>query len=81
MGASPNAIAAAPDADRVGGGPDPGGGGLLARIDARTNQVGPTVPLPQPPTGLAVTRDGRTVWVATAADQAIHRIDTQRPAR
>jgi DNA-binding beta-propeller fold protein YncE len=50
-------------------------GGLLARIDALTNEVGPRVPLPQPPTGLAVTRDGRTAWVATAADQAIHRID------
>jgi YVTN family beta-propeller protein len=51
--------------------------GLLARIDARTNQVDPTIPLPHPPTGLAVTRDGRTAWVATAADQAIRRIDTR----
>jgi DNA-binding beta-propeller fold protein YncE len=51
------------------------GGGLLARIDALTNQVDPTVRLPHPPTGLAVTRDGRTAWVATAADQTIRRID------
>jgi DNA-binding beta-propeller fold protein YncE len=73
--ASPIALAAAPDAVWVVGRAQ--GGGLLARIDALTNQVDPTVRLPHPPTGLAVTRDGRTAWVATAADKAIRRIDTQ----
>jgi DNA-binding beta-propeller fold protein YncE len=73
--ASPVALAASLDAVwMVGRTQD---GGLLARIDALTNQVDRTVQLPHPPTGLAVTRDGRTAWVATAADQAIRRIDTR----
>jgi YVTN family beta-propeller protein len=76
--ASPIAIAAAPDADVVWvAAQTQSGGGLVARIDALTNQADPTVRLPHPPTGLAITRDGRTVWVATAADKAIHRIDTR----
>jgi DNA-binding beta-propeller fold protein YncE len=75
VGASPIALAAAPDAVWVVGRAQ--GGGLLARIDAVTNQVDPTIRLPHPPTGLAVTRDGQTAWVATAADQAITRIDTR----
>jgi DNA-binding beta-propeller fold protein YncE len=54
----------------------PSGGGLVARIDAATNQVVQTVRLRHPPTGLAITPDGQTVWVATAADRAVHRIDT-----
>jgi DNA-binding beta-propeller fold protein YncE len=74
VGASPVALAASPNAVWVAGRTEDGG--LLARIDALTNEVGPRVPLPQPPTGLAVTRDGRTAWVATAADPALHRIDT-----
>jgi DNA-binding beta-propeller fold protein YncE len=74
LGASPVALAASPNAVWVAGRTP--GGGLLARIDAFTNEVGPRVPLPQLPTGLAVTRDGRTAWVATAADRALHRIDT-----
>src|SRR4029453_5715457 len=75
VGASPVALAAAPGAVWVAG--RTGDGGLLARIDALPNAIGPPVRLDQPPTGLAVTRDGRTAWVATAADQAIHRIDTR----
>jgi DNA-binding beta-propeller fold protein YncE len=75
VGASPIALAASLDAVWVVGRAQ--GGGLLARIDALTNQVDPTVRLPHPPTGLAVTREGRTAWVATAADQAIRRIDTR----
>jgi DNA-binding beta-propeller fold protein YncE len=75
VGASPIALAAAPDAVWVVGRAQ--GGGPLARIDAVTNQVDPTIRLPHPPTGLAVTRDGQTAWVATAADQAITRIDTR----
>ena len=73
--ASPVALAASFNAVWVVGRTQ--GGGLLARIDALTNEVGPTVLLPHPPTGLAVTRDGRTAWVATPADQAIRRVDTR----
>jgi DNA-binding beta-propeller fold protein YncE len=73
--ASPVALGASPDAVWMAGRAQ--GGGLLARIDTLTNQVGPRVRLPHPPTGLAVTRDGRTAWVATAADQALRRIDTR----
>jgi YVTN family beta-propeller protein len=79
VGASPIAIAAAtPDADAVWvAARTQSGGGLVARIDATSNQVHhPTVRLPYPPTGLAITPDGRTVWVASPADQAIRRIDT-----
>jgi YVTN family beta-propeller protein len=77
VGASPIAITAAPDADAVWvAARTQSGGGLLARIDALTSQVRPTVRLPYPPTGLAITPDGRTIWVATAADKAIHRIDS-----
>jgi YVTN family beta-propeller protein len=75
--ASPVAIAPAPNADAVWvAARTQSGGGLVARIDALTNQVDPPVRLPYPPTGLAITPDGRRVWVATAADKAIHRIDT-----
>ena len=73
--ARPVALAASPDAVWIAGRAQ--GGGLLARIDALTNQVDSTVRLPHPPTGLAVTRDGRTAWVATAADQTLRRIDTR----
>jgi DNA-binding beta-propeller fold protein YncE len=52
------------------------GGGLLARIDTGTNQVVPAARFRHPPTGLAITPDGGTVWVATPADRAVHRIDT-----
>ena len=76
--ASPVALAASPDAVWVVGRAQDGG--LLARIDALTNQVGPPVRLPHPPTGLAVARDGRTAWVATA-DRAIRRIDTRAGQR
>ena len=72
--ASPVALAASPGAVWVVGRAQDGG--LLARIDALTNQRGPPVRLPHPPTGLAVSRDGRTAWVATA-DRAIHRVDTR----
>jgi YVTN family beta-propeller protein len=77
VNARPNALAAAPDADAVwvAAGTE-SGGGLLARIDAGTNQLGRPVSLPHAPTGLAVTPDGRTVWVATAGDKAIRGIDT-----
>ena len=77
MGASPIALAAAPDADAVWvAARTPSGRGLVARIDATSNQVHrPTVRLPYPPTGLAITPDGRRVWVASAADKAIRGID------
>ncbi|HEV8166425.1 MAG TPA: protein kinase, partial [Actinomycetota bacterium] len=78
VGASPIAIAAAaPDADAVWvAARTQSGGGLVARIDATSNQVDHRIPLPYPPTGLAITPDGRTVWVANAADKAIRRIGT-----
>ena len=52
-----------------------GGGGLLARIDTGTNQVGRKVLLRHAPTGLTVTPDARTVWVATGSDRVLHRVD------
>jgi YVTN family beta-propeller protein len=73
--ASPVALAASQDAVWVVGRAQ--GGGRMARIDPVTNQVGSTVRLPHPPTGLAVTRNGRTAWVATPDDRAIYRIDTR----
>jgi DNA-binding beta-propeller fold protein YncE len=76
VGASPIAIAAAPDADAVWVAARTKSGGLVARIDATSNQVDHRIPLPHAPTGLAITPDGRRVWVASAADKAIRRIDT-----
>jgi YVTN family beta-propeller protein len=75
--ASPIAIVPAPHADAVWvAARTQSGGGLVARIDATSNQVHrPAVRLPYPPTGLAITPDGRRVWVASAADQAIRGID------
>jgi YVTN family beta-propeller protein len=74
--ASPTAVVAAQDAVWVAGRTQTGGG-LVARIDAGANRVvGETIPLRHPPTGLAVTPDGGRVWVATAADRAVYRIDT-----
>jgi YVTN family beta-propeller protein len=52
------------------------GGGLVARIDVATNRFVPEVPLPHPPSGLAVTRDGRTVWVTTPEDRSVRKVDT-----
>jgi YVTN family beta-propeller protein len=76
--ASPNAVAAAPDADSVwvAAGIE-SGGGLLARIDAGSNQVAQRIKVRHAPTGLAITPDGRTVWLATPDDRAIYRIDTR----
>jgi YVTN family beta-propeller protein len=76
--ASPIAIAAAaPDADAVWvAARTQSGGGLVARIDATSNRVDHRIPLPHAPTGLAITPDGRRVWVASAADKAIRRVDT-----
>ena len=66
VGASPIAIAAAADADAVWvAARTQSGGGLLARIDALTNQVDATIPLRHAPSGLAITPDGRTIWVVT----------------
>ena len=48
----------------------------MARIDAGTNQVGHTISLRHPPTGLAITPDGDRLGVVTAADRTVHRIDT-----
>jgi YVTN family beta-propeller protein len=77
LGANPNVIVTAQDAVWVAGRTD-SGGGLVARIDAGTNnQVGRTVRLPYAPTGLATTRDGQTVWVATAGDRTLRRVDTR----
>jgi len=73
--ASPTAVVAAQDAVWVAGRTQ-SGGGLVVRIDAGANRVGETIPLRHPPTGLAITPDGRRVWVATAADRAVHQIDT-----
>jgi YVTN family beta-propeller protein len=75
---SPVAIAAAPDADIVWvAGRTRSGGGLLARIDARTNQVDPTIRLRHPPSGLAVTADGGTVWTVTTKDRTLRSFDTR----
>jgi YVTN family beta-propeller protein len=72
--ASPNAIVAAQDTVWVAARTQ-SGRGLVARIDADANQVGHTIPLRHPPTGLAITPDGDRLWVVTA-DRAVHRIDT-----
>jgi YVTN family beta-propeller protein len=73
--ASPTAIVAAQDAVWVAARTQ-SGGGLVARIDTGANQIGQPIPLRHPPTGLAITPDGQTVWVATGADRTVHRIDT-----
>jgi YVTN family beta-propeller protein len=76
VGASPITIAAAPGADAVWvAARTRSGGGLVARIDPTSNQVDRRIALPHTPTGLAITPDGRTIWVASAADKAIRRID------
>jgi YVTN family beta-propeller protein len=76
--ASPSAIAAAPDADIVWVvGRTRSGGGLLARIDARTNQVAGTFSVPHAPSGLAVTVDGGTVWMVTTKDRTLRSFDTR----
>jgi YVTN family beta-propeller protein len=74
--ASPIAVVAAQDVVWVAGRTQTGGG-LVTRIDTSANQaVGQAIPLRHPPTGLAITPDGQTVWVATAADRTVYRIDT-----
>jgi YVTN family beta-propeller protein len=77
--ASPTAIAAAaPDADIVWVvGRTRSGGGLLARIDARTNQAARSLSMPHAPSGLAVTADGGTVWMVTTADRTLRSFDTR----
>jgi YVTN family beta-propeller protein len=80
VGASPIALAAAaPDADTVWvAARTQRGGGLVARIDATSNQVHhPTVRLPYPPTGLAITPDGGTVWVVTPEDLTLRSFNTR----
>jgi YVTN family beta-propeller protein len=79
VGGSPSAIVAAADALWVAA-RTRRGGGLLARIDAGANRVVRTVPLRHAPTGLAVTPDGRTVWVATASDRTLRRFDARTGA-
>jgi hypothetical protein len=81
VGASPVAIAAAPDADIVWvAGRTRSGSGLLVRIDARTNQVARrTFSVPYAPSGLAVTADGGTVWTVTTKDRTRAR-STPAPA-
>jgi YVTN family beta-propeller protein len=74
VGASPNAMVAAQDAVWVGA-QTQSGGGLLARIDSGGNRIDRRIPLPYPPTGLAVTPDGRTVWLA-AKDRTLRSFDT-----
>jgi YVTN family beta-propeller protein len=73
--ASPSAIVVAQDAVWVAARTQ-SGGGLVTRIDTGANQIGQSIPLRHPPTGLAITQDGGRVWVATAADRTVHRIDT-----
>jgi YVTN family beta-propeller protein len=76
VGASPTAVVAAPDANAVWvAARTRSGGGLLARIDAESNQVVRSIPVPQAPSGLTVTPDGRTIWLATGSKRAILRID------
>jgi YVTN family beta-propeller protein len=76
--ASPVAIAAAPDADIVWVvSRTRSGGGLLTRIDARINQVDLTIPLRHASSGLAVTADGRTVWMVTTKDRTLRPFDTR----
>jgi YVTN family beta-propeller protein len=76
--ASPSAIAAGSDADLLWVvGQTRSGGGVLARIDARTNQVDLRIPLRHGPSGLAVTADGRTVWVVTTKDRTLRSFDTR----
>jgi YVTN family beta-propeller protein len=77
IGASASAVVAAPDANAVWvAARTRSGGGLLARIDAESNNVVKRIPVPQAPSGLAVTPDGRTVWQATGGERAVLRIDT-----
>jgi DNA-binding beta-propeller fold protein YncE len=80
--ASPSAIAAAPaNADAVWvAARTLSGGGLLACIDAGSNRVVQTVALRHAPTGLAITSDGRSIWVPSARDKAILRVDTRAGA-
>jgi YVTN family beta-propeller protein len=73
--ASPTAIVAAQDTAWVAA-QTQSGGGLVAPIAAGANQVGQTIPLRHAPTGLAISPDGDRIWVATAADRTVHRIDT-----
>jgi DNA-binding beta-propeller fold protein YncE len=54
-----------------------GGGGRLARVDAGANQAVTRLSLRHPPTGLAIAPDGGTVWVATARDRSIRRVETR----
>jgi DNA-binding beta-propeller fold protein YncE len=75
VGASPNAMVAAQDAVWVVA-QTQSGGGLLARIDSGGNRVDRRIPLPYPPTGLAVTPDGRTVWLAATKDRTLRSFDT-----
>jgi YVTN family beta-propeller protein len=85
MDASPIAIAAAPDADVVWvAGRTRSGGGLLARIDARTNQVAQKAfSVPHAPSGLAVTAGGETVWLITTKDRTLRSFDprTREPGK
>jgi DNA-binding beta-propeller fold protein YncE len=76
VGGTPIAIAAAPDADAVWVAARTPSGGVLAHIDPTSNQVDPRrIPLPHAPTGLAVTLDAGTVWLATGGDQTLRRVD------
>ena len=76
VGASPTAVVAFQDTVWVAA-RTPSGGGLLARINAPTNRVVRRIPLDHAPTGLAITPDGGSVWVATTGDDALRRIDTR----
>jgi YVTN family beta-propeller protein len=51
------------------------GGGLLARIDAESNRVVKHIPVPQAPSALTVTPDGRTAWLATGSGRVLYRVD------
>jgi YVTN family beta-propeller protein len=77
--ASPSAIAAAPPTDDTVwvAARTLSGGGLLACIDAGSNRVVQTVRLRHAPTSLAIAPDGRSIWVASARDKAILRVDTR----
>jgi YVTN family beta-propeller protein len=77
VNARPSALAAAPGVDIVWMAGRTRSGGLLARIDTRTNQVAGTLSVPHAPSGLAVTADGGTVWMVTTEDRTLRSFDTR----
>ena len=46
-------------------------------VNTDTNQVMATVPVETSPSALAVSPDGKSVWVANSGSNSVQRIDTQ----